>query len=78
MAKTSPVYARIDTDLKENAENILHRLGISPSSAIQMLYSQIILTKSRCRTMNSMQNFPRDTNRSNPVMLIRQMKWTPC
>jgi len=46
MAKTSPVYARIDTDLKENAENILHRLGISPSSAIQMLYSQIILTKS--------------------------------
>lgn len=46
MAKTSAVYARIDTGLKEHAEGILHRLGISPSSAIQMLYSQIVLTKS--------------------------------
>ena len=45
MANTSAVYARIDTSLKENAENILHQLGISPSSAIQMLYSQIVLTR---------------------------------
>lgn len=39
MANTSAVYARIDTELKENAEGILSQLGISPSSAIQMLYS---------------------------------------
>lgn len=45
MAYTSAVYARIDTNLKENAEDILSRLGISPSSAIQMLYSQIVLTR---------------------------------
>ena len=45
MANTSAVYARIDTNLKENAESILHQLGISPSSAIQMLYSQIVLTR---------------------------------
>jgi addiction module RelB/DinJ family antitoxin len=45
MANTSAVYARIDTNLKENAEEILSKLGISPSSAIQMLYSQIVLTK---------------------------------
>lgn len=45
MANTSAVYARIDTDLKENAEGILSQLGISPSSAIQMLYSQIVLRK---------------------------------
>ena len=43
---TSPVYARIDTELKENAESILSKLGITPSSAIQMLYSQIIQTNS--------------------------------
>ena len=43
MANTSAVYARIDTTLKDNAENILARLGITPSSAIQMLYSQIVL-----------------------------------
>ncbi len=45
MANTSAVYARIDTVLKENAEGILSQLGISPSSAIQMLYSQIVLQK---------------------------------
>ena len=45
MANTNVVYARIDTKLKENAENILNQLGITPSSAIQMLYSQIVLQK---------------------------------
>lgn len=45
MANTNAVYARIDTNLKENAESILSQLGISPSSAIQMLYSQIVLQK---------------------------------
>ena len=45
MANTAPVYARIDVDLKENAEGILYRLGISPSEAIKMLYSQIVLVK---------------------------------
>lgn len=45
MANTTAVYARIDTELKESAEKILNQLGISPSSAIQMLYSQIVLTR---------------------------------
>ncbi|MCD8147852.1 MAG: type II toxin-antitoxin system RelB/DinJ family antitoxin [Clostridiales bacterium] len=43
MANTTAVYARIDTNLKESAEGILSQLGISPSSAIQMFYSQIVL-----------------------------------
>lgn len=45
MANTAAVYARIDAGLKENAESILQQLGITPSSAIQMLYSQIVLTR---------------------------------
>ena len=45
MANTTAVYARIDTKLKDNAESILSQLGISPSSAIQMLYSQIVLKR---------------------------------
>lgn len=45
MANTSAVYARIDSNLKDSAEGILSQLGISPSSAIQMLYSQIVLTR---------------------------------
>ena len=43
MANTSVVYARIDNDLKDKAENILSKLGITPTSAVQMLYSQIVL-----------------------------------
>ena len=43
MASTSPVYARIDSSLQDNAETILARLGITPTGAIQMLYSQIVL-----------------------------------
>jgi len=43
MANTTAVYARIDADLKESAESILSKLGITPTSAIQMLYSQIVL-----------------------------------
>lgn len=43
MANTSAVFARIDTELKEQAEAILVKLGISPTSAIQMLYSQVVL-----------------------------------
>lgn len=43
MSNTSPVYARIDANLKENAEDILNKLGISPSNAIGMFYSQIVL-----------------------------------
>ncbi len=45
MANTTAVYARIDSELKENAEGILAKLGITPSGAIQMLYSQIVLNK---------------------------------
>ena len=45
MANTSAVYARIDKNLKDNAEEILSQLGISPSSAIQMYYKQIVLTR---------------------------------
>ena len=43
MANTSTLYARIDSKLKNDAESILSKLGISPSTAITMLYSQIIL-----------------------------------
>ena len=43
MADTGVVYARINKNLKQEAEGILSQLGISPSSAVQMLYSQVVL-----------------------------------
>ena len=45
MANTSVIYARVDTNLKEKAEEILAKLGITPSSAIQMFYRQILIKK---------------------------------
>ena len=43
MAKSANLYARIEPDLKENAEAILNVLGISASSAISMFYKQIVM-----------------------------------
>lgn len=43
MAKSANLYARIEPNLKENAEAILNVLGISASSAITMFYKQIVM-----------------------------------
>jgi addiction module RelB/DinJ family antitoxin len=45
VANTATVYARIEPKLKEEVDSILNELGVTPSSLIQMLYSQIKLTK---------------------------------
>lgn len=57
MANTSAVYARIDTSLKEQAEEILTKLGISPSAAIQMLYSQVVMQQGIPFTPGSLTRF---------------------
>lgn len=44
-AKTSNFYARIEPEVKEEAESILAALGISASNAINMFYKQIILNR---------------------------------
>ncbi len=41
--KSANLYARIEPDVKEQAEAILEALGIPASSAINMFYKQIIL-----------------------------------
>ena len=43
MAKSANLYARIEPNLKEQAETILNALGIPASNAITMFYKQIIL-----------------------------------
>ena len=43
MAKTANLYARIEPELKEQAEQILNSLGLPPSSAITMFYKQVVL-----------------------------------
>ena len=41
--KTAAIHSRIDPDTKEKAETILNRLGVSPTEAIRMFYTQITL-----------------------------------
>ena len=41
--KSSNVIARVEPEIKEQAEAILSQLGISASSGINMFYRQIIL-----------------------------------
>ena len=45
-AKTANVLARVEPEVKEQAETILNQLGVPASVVINMLYRQIILTRS--------------------------------
>ncbi len=45
MAKSANLYARIEPEIKEQAEAILDALGIPASNAITMFYKQVILQR---------------------------------
>lgn len=45
-AKTANVLARVEPEIKEQAEAIMAQLGIPASVVINMLYKQIVMTKS--------------------------------
>ncbi len=44
-AKTANVLARVEPDVKQQAEEIMQELGIPVSVVINMLYKQIIIKK---------------------------------
>lgn len=44
--KTANVLARVEPDVKEKAEAIMTQLGIPASVVINMLYKQIVMTRS--------------------------------
>ncbi len=41
MSKSAMVRARVEPDLKANAEDIFEKIGISPTQAITMFYKQV-------------------------------------
>lgn len=45
MAKTAVVRARIEPELKSDAEYILRELGLSPTEAVTLFYRQIKLMR---------------------------------
>jgi len=44
MEKTATLNLRVNPTIKQNAESVLSRLGVSMSSAIDMYLNQIVLT----------------------------------
>lgn len=44
--KSANVLARVEPEVKEQAESIMSRLGVPASVVINMLYKQIIMTRS--------------------------------
>ena len=45
MARTSNVFARVEPEIKEQAEQILNRLGIPMSNAVGMFLRQVVLQR---------------------------------
>ncbi len=45
LAKTETVRARVEPDLKHEAEAVLHDLGLSATEAITLFYRQLALRK---------------------------------
>lgn len=45
MARTSSIFARIDPEVKEQAEQVLEQLGIPMSNAIGLFLRQVVLQR---------------------------------
>ena len=45
MARTANVFARVEPEVKEQAEQVLDRLGIPMSNAVGMFLKQIVLQR---------------------------------
>ena len=45
MAKTANIFARVEPEVKEQAEKVLEHLGISMSNAIDIFLRQVVLQR---------------------------------
>lgn len=69
MAKSANLYARIEPDVKEQAEKILSALGVPVSNAINMFYKQIILQRGIPFNVKLPENMPVDMSRLDATQL---------
>jgi len=73
MAKSANLYARIEPELKEQAESILSALGIPASNAITMFYKQIILQNGLPFELK-LPDHPLDINRMTPAQIHAELE----
>lgn len=74
MAKTANLYARIEPDLKEQAESVLAALGIPASNAITMFYRQIVLQRGIPFEMKLPADRPVDMGTLTPEQLSAELQ----
>ena len=74
MAKSANLYARIEPDLKEQAEAILSALGIPASNAITMFYKQIVLQKGLPFEVKLPASRPTDVSTLSPEQLNDELE----
>lgn len=58
MARTSNVFARVEPEIKDQAEKVLNQLGIPMSNAIGMFLRQVVLQRGIPFEMKLPQNTP--------------------
>ncbi len=73
MAKSANLYARIEPEVKEQAEAILTALGIPASNAITMFYKQIILNNGLPFEVK-LPDHPLDISRMTPEQLDSELE----
>lgn len=69
-AKTANVTARIQPDIKEQAEAILEKLGIPVSVFIDMVYRQIIMRMGFLLPWKSRKNFPQEIHYQKKILIL--------
>jgi addiction module RelB/DinJ family antitoxin len=72
--KSANLYARIEPDVKKQAETILSTLGISVSSAINMFYKQIILQRGIPFDMKIPETHPLDMSRLTNAQMDEELE----
>lgn len=58
MTRTSNIFARVEPEIKEQAEQVLDQLGISMSNAVGMFLRQVVLQRGIPFDMKLPQNTP--------------------
>ncbi len=71
--RTANLYARIEPDVKEQAESILSALGVSTSNAINMFYKQVILHKGLPFDVSLPREYPLNLSTMNEAELSAEL-----
>jgi addiction module RelB/DinJ family antitoxin len=74
MARTANVFARVEPEVKEQAEKVLQQLGIPMSNAVGMFLRQIVMQKGIPFEMKIPENQPVEMNSLTNEQLKEELK----